>query len=302
MPDTGAVLTVAASAAGRRPIAVVVESGNERSTDVWLTEAERTRCAAHGLRLGDNVILGHTREWQTTLIETPTSIDEGRFSIDAIGAYTYLGGGGSQFDHVAVIGRFCSIASGVVAGLPEHPTHFLSAHPLFEGAAMWAAEPEFRDSNRATISKAQGLLYRWREHRFGKIEIGHDVWIGEGAFIRRGVTIGNGAVVAARAVVVNDVPPYAVVAGTPARILRFRFDPDTIAAIEKIQWWHYGLSALDSVDFTDPQLAIPTIERNIAAGRAASLKTEMICFVRDEPPSVAKPNPVTGDLERMPLI
>ena len=112
-----------------------------------LSETERAQCAAHGLRLGDEVVLGHTREWNGTLVELPASIDDGRFAVDAIGAYTYVGGGGSQFDHVAVIGRFCSIATGVIAGLPEHPTHFLSAHPLFEGAAMWAAEPEFRMAN-----------------------------------------------------------------------------------------------------------------------------------------------------------
>lgn len=267
-----------------------------------MSDVERTRCAAHGLRLGDEVVIGHTREWHSTLVEMPASIDDGRFAVDAIGAYSYLGGGGSHFDHVAVIGRFCSIATGVIAGLPEHPAHFLSAHPLFEGAATWAAEPEFRRSNSATINKAQGLLYRWREDRFGKIEIGHDVWIGEGAFIRRGVSIGNGAVVGARAVVVDDVPPYAIVAGTPARVLRFRFDAGTVAALEELQWWHYGLSAIDGVDFTDATAAIPAIARNIAVGRAAPLLPEMICVVRDEEPSVGKADPLTGNMELRPLM
>jgi acetyltransferase-like isoleucine patch superfamily enzyme len=267
-----------------------------------LNEAEKARSAELGLRLGDDVIFGRTREWLSTIVELPASIDDGSYAIDAIGAYTYLGGGGSQFDHVAVIGRFCSIATGVIAGLPEHPAHFLSPHPLFEGAASWAAEPEFRQSNSATINKAQGLLYRWRQDRFGKIEIGHDVWIGEGAFIRRGIKIGNGAVIGARAVVVNDVPPYAIVAGTPARVLRFRFDPDTIAALEELEWWHYGLSALDGVDFTDAKAAIPAIERNVAAGRAASLLPKMLCLVRDEQPTVVGVDGATGDLQRIPLI
>lgn len=270
-------------------------------SDVLLNEEERARCAAFGLRLDHDVVFGHTREWQSTLVELPASIDNGRFAIDAIGAYTYLGGGGSTFDHVAVIGRFCSIAAGVMAGLPEHPPHFLSAHPLFEGAAGWAAEPQFRRSNSSTIDKAQGLLHRWREDRFGKIEIGHDVWIGEGAFIRRGVAIGDGAVIGARAVVVDNVPPYAIVAGTPARVLRFRFDPATIAALEELQWWHYGLSALDGVDFTDVNAAIPAIERNIAAGLAKPLSPEMVCLVRGEQPTIGRVDPATGDLERIPL-
>jgi acetyltransferase-like isoleucine patch superfamily enzyme len=269
---------------------------------VQLNQAEKARSAELGLRLGDKVVFGQTREWLSTIVELPASIDDGSYAIDAVGAYTYLGGGGSQFDHVAVIGRFCSIATGVIAGLPEHPAHFLSAHPLFEGAAGWAAEPEFRSSNSAAINKAQGLLYRWRQERFGKIEIGHDVWIGEGAFIRRGVKIGNGAVVGARAVVMKDVPPYAIVAGTPARVVRFRFDPDTIAALEELEWWHYGLSAIDGVDFTDAEAAIPMIKRNIETGRAAPLSPQMLCLVRDEEPTVASADLATGDWKRVPLV
>jgi hypothetical protein len=103
-------------------------------------------------------------------------------------------------------------------------------------------------------------------------------------------------------VVVDDVPPYAIVAGTPARVLRFRFDPETITALEELQWWHYGLSALDGVDFTDATAAIPAIAQNIAMGRATPLLPEMICFVRDEEPSVGKVNPLTGNLELMPLV
>jgi len=101
--------------------------------------------------------------------------------------------------------------------------------------------------------------------------------------------------------VIDDVPPYAVVAGTPARILRFRFDADMIAALQEIQWWNYGLSALDGVDFTDVRTAVPAIERNIAIGHAQPLDPKMICFVRDEQPAIGKANPQTGDLELVPL-
>ena len=67
--------------------------------------------------------------------------------------------------------------------------------------------------------------------------IGNDVWIGSGAMILSGVTIGDGAVVAARAVVTKDVPPYAIVAGNPARLVRYRFDEATIAALLEAAWW-----------------------------------------------------------------
>ena len=215
-------------------------------------------------------------------MESPAQVNDGVFSIDAVGAFSYFGGQDSRIDHVAMIGRFCAIAAGVTIGPHEHPTDFLSAHPLFEGASAWAKAGMFQAANRPMIQKAQQVLAHRRETRFAKVEIGHDVWIGEGAFIRRGVTIGSGAVIAARSVVRHDVPPYAVVAGVPARIVRYRFDPAVIADLEELRWWRYGLSALDGVDFTDIGQAITTIDQNIAAGRAVLYDPVMLRILPDE--------------------
>jgi len=74
----------------------------------------------------------------------------------------------------------------------------------------------------------------------GPITIGNDVWIGVGAILLPGVTIGDGAIVSAGAVVAGDVPPYAIVGGSPARVLRRRFDSDTIAAMLRIRWWDWS--------------------------------------------------------------
>ena len=71
------------------------------------------------------------------------------------------------------------------------------------------------------------------------MRIGHDVWVGQNAAILSGVTIGNGAVVAGFSVVTKDVPPYAIVGGNPARIIRYRFTPDQIAALLRIAWWDW---------------------------------------------------------------
>ena len=68
--------------------------------------------------------------------------------------------------------------------------------------------------------------------------IGNDVWIGEGAFLAGGITVGDGAMILARAVVVQDVPPYAIVGGVPAKIISFRYDEDTINCLLGIQWWN----------------------------------------------------------------
>lgn len=76
--------------------------------------------------------------------------------------------------------------------------------------------------------------------------IGNDVWIGHGALILPGVTIGNGAIIGAGAVVARDVPDYAIVAGNPARVIRYRFDPEVIERLNRIAWWDWPVQRIAS--------------------------------------------------------
>lgn len=236
-------------------------------TGITLDDAARDRCASVSIVIERDVTFGFGTAPQT-VIEAPGNVRRGIYDVEFIGGFTYLGGRETFLRHVGSIGRFCSIASNVVAGQMEHPTDFLSAHPLFEGAFDWKELDVFRAANTDMIAKAAQVAGDQLGRRFGKIVIGNDVWIGEGVFIRRGVTIGDGAIIASRSVVTKDVPPFAIVGGTPAGIIRYRFASEIIVELLRLSWWNYGTSALRGVDFTDISQAVHQIERNITAGVA----------------------------------
>ncbi len=122
------------------------------------------------------------------------------------------------------IGSFCSIASDVVilAGV-EHRTDWVSTFPFTAFLSDW---PEAQDILGHPGTK-------------GDVIIGNDVWIGQNACILSGVIIGDGAVVGASAVVTKNVPPYAIVGGNPAKIIRYRFDEATIQKLLEIAWWNW---------------------------------------------------------------
>ena len=130
------------------------------------------------------------------------------------------------------IGKFCSIGPNFVCGQGLHPTAALSTHPMFYSPAR---------QNGVTLSlKSQ---YTESLHT----TIGHDVYIGANVFVLDGVTIGHGAVVGAGAVVTKDIPPYAIAVGVPARVVKYRFDPDTIQALLQRAWWDLPDADLPSV-------------------------------------------------------
>ena len=114
-----------------------------------------------------------------------------------------------------LIGKFCSIACGAkfLFNSANHALGSLSTYPF----------PIFYDA--------------WDNK--GDIALGNDVWIGYEAVILAGVTIGDGAIIGARAVVTRDVPPYAIVGGVPARLIRRRFDDATIEALLDLRWWDW---------------------------------------------------------------
>ena len=125
-----------------------------------------------------------------------------------------------------IIGKFCSIACGArfLFNSANHAMHSLSTYPFPLFYEEWGLD-------RANVADA------WDNR--GDIVIGNDVWIGYEAVILAGVTVGDGAIIGARAVVTKDVPPYAVVGGVPARQIRMRFVRQTVDALLEIQWWNW---------------------------------------------------------------
>jgi phosphonate metabolism protein (transferase hexapeptide repeat family) len=141
-----------------------------------------------------------------------------------LGDYSYLGSGCIVAD--AQIGRFCAIAAQVRIGAPNHPFHRPSQH-------RFTYCPEYYSAD------AQRDHAFFQQRRADRVLIGNDVWIGHAVIVMPGITVGNGAVLAAGAVVTRDVAPYTIVGGVPARQIRERFNRKIAAQLSRIAWWDW---------------------------------------------------------------
>lgn len=145
------------------------------------------------------------------------------------GSYSYTG----QFCFIqnTILGKFVNIAAEVRIGPTNHPMERASLHHFTYRGRMYG----FDENDDAEFFKA-------RESR--TTYIGHDTWMGHGAIILPGVKVGNGSVIGSGAIVTKDVPPYAIVVGVPAKIIRYRFSQDVIDKLEEIKWWDWDYEKL----------------------------------------------------------
>lgn len=173
---------------------------------------------------------------EESVFEPPCSIKriQVRHSIE-LGAFSYAVSG---FYFGCRIGRYCSFGEEVQIGRHPHPMHWFSTSPFFYSPFDKVIDLPFPENTK--LNPQTDFKRHSRATNLKLTEIGNDVWIGHGAFILPGVKIGTGAVIAAESVVTKDVPPYAVVAGSPAIIKKYRFPEDTINRLLESCWWEFA--------------------------------------------------------------
>lgn len=153
------------------------------------------------------------------------------------GKYSY----GPLCNHLLVesVGAFCSFATGSDA-VENHAVKYISTHPfLYYGSDIDIVHEGFIKEGRDTPLRMAGCKPRGSAHKLRRIKIGNDVWLGHNVTITNGANIGNGVIAGAGAVITKDVPDYAVVMGVPARIVRYRYTQEEIAALNRIAWWDW---------------------------------------------------------------
>lgn len=198
-------------------------------------------------------ISGFTAKWNSSLC--PDSI---------VSEYSRLFGGAKlykssigRFTHIhnsslalTDVGAFSSIASdSIIGGGGEHPLNQVSTHAVF-----------YSENNyiNKEIAFTSSQLF---SDSIKPVSIGNDVWVGSNTIIKQGVTIGNGAVIATGSVVVKDVPPYAIVGGVPAKVIRYRHNDELIELLQKSNWWDWPVEKLQVISDMFDEAESLTVEK-----------------------------------------
>lgn len=163
-----------------------------------------------------------------------------------------------------VVGKYCSISHQVYIGPTAHSLHYLTTHSFI-------SNEENGTIDDSILVPKENLVPN--EFEISKpVVIGNDVWIGLRAIIMPGVKIHDGAVVASGAVVTKDVPPYAIVAGVSARVIKYRFSVDIIRELLELKWWDYPKDFIVTLPFSDMEACIRLLKQHINLRESSNAK------------------------------
>jgi len=215
---------------------------------------EHMRGAQHVQRVGSSRLL----------VEPPVRV-LGRLLLRSdtkVGCFTEFG------QHVEVqaadVGRFCEIGNNSTVGATGHPVSWLGVSAFQYKHATWGWHPAAARSE--VIDPEAGGRQSFRSVGPDRASIGNDVWLGAGVVVLRGVTIGDGCIVAANAVVTRDLPPYTICGGLPAKVIRKRLPDELRDELLDLQWWRYAPNELAGIPFDDPAAAVAALRPRIEAG------------------------------------
>lgn len=228
-----------------------------------------SRLAEHGLILSaSSAVVGRL------IFERPAWLFGHRLKDCTVGAFSFWNASGHTAAYRTHFGRFTQIGESSIIGPPEHPMDWFSSHPFAFGRPQYLPSmyqvPDFArlaPNDDAGPSYVDGVVHdTW---------IDHEAYIGAASFVKRGVRVGIGACVGARSVVTRDVPPFAIVVGSPAKVIRMRFSEAIIERMLTLAWWRFDLAPFkQAVDWSNVAATLDFLEQKKSDGHLALLEPD----------------------------
>ena len=188
----------------------------------------------------------------------------------SMGAFSYSS---SALPAIVSVGRYCSIAPGLQTLGDRHPHEWISTCPSLYSPHSGLIKMLEADTGRENA-------FHSFDKRHKKITIGNDVWIGQNVTLAQGISVGDGAVIAANSLVIKDVPPYSVVGGNPAKVIKDRFNDSIVDAMRSLKWWNYSLQDFSDLNVKDPYIFCHQFAERVISGKVKEY-TPSVMTIKD---------------------